>query len=576
MTTPFFPGFDFRNTAGNQSRHKNQQLKVVSGLMLATTPDPSILDKQIEETRAKLAALEETQPQATQCRSFVPDFEPPAVQDAVVLRFYAYFQQSITESPDETYRVRYVRIYVYVEDDTIMIEEHKERNAGMNQGVLLRRMRISNPNAEVYGTNYKYQDFNVGEDEDICGVVYHIYDCDAFTRQFLQSNGVQVPEPEQTPDDLYTLKRKLTDRPIRVSHCNPDKTNLANFLKYDGKVLRFYAVWDDTARLFGEKRKFILIYFLVDGKIEIRQVVEQNSGRDPVARFLKKTLLKKPNSTEVYTDADLYIGQKVTAFGRDFLIYDADQFTKNFVDEKYGVHDWTPITQKDPRYVDFVEVQPPPYNGWGDETDSLGYCYSLHPQPPRKNIVKMLQNDGKILRFQAEFKDPNPIDSGRLFVVYFYQTDDNVAVFEAARRNSGFQGGKFIQKGLYKNGMTGKLFTAQDFYVGAEIVINAYHFTLTDADEYALNLMEADPDDFPQSDLAAIIEHVRNNKEAVEQLRKDFEAMDPELSGFIPTEDATKKIVRILKLQLHEAITVVRRFTEDKKFDYFQLMNILK
>ena len=577
MTTPFFPGYDFRPTsvAGKQQRHKNQQLKMISGLMTTTQPDPSILDKQIEETKAKLAMIEQEQPHATRGTTFVPNFQPPDEQQSLVLRFYAYFQESVTESPDETYRVRYVRIYVYLEDDTIMIEEHKERNAGMNQGVLLRRMTVEHPNS-VYGDNYTSKDFNIGLDEDICGVVYHIYDCDSFTRQYLNSQGIEVPPAESTPEDLYTLKRKLTDRPIRVSHYNADKTNLANFLKYDGQVLRFYAVWDDTQHLFGEKRKFVIIYFLVDGRIEIRQVLDPNSGRDPVARFLKKTLLKKPNQSAYYTDADLYIGQVVNAFGREFLIYDADDFTKRFLDDKYGVHDWTPITQKDPRYVDFIEIQPPPYNGWGDEQDSLGYVYSLHPKPPRKDQVKLLVNDGKILRFQAEFKNPNPIDSCRVFVVCYYQADDQVAVFEARKRNSGFDGGKFIQKGLYKNGLTGRYFKAQDFYVGAEIVINSYHFILTDADEFALNLMEADADEFPLSDLSSILTNCRGDKQLIEQLRKEFEAVDPDLTGYVPKEEATKKIVRILKLQLHEAITITRRFTDQKGFNYFQLFELLK
>ena len=577
MTTPFFPGYDFRasSVVGKQARHRNQQLRLVTGMMTTTYPDATILDKQIEETKAKLAAIEADQPEATTGKIYVPHYEPPIEQKSWVLRFFAYFQQSVTESRDETYRVRYVRIYFYIEDNTIMIEEHKERNSGMDQGVLLRRMRVEKPNS-VYGDNYTLKDFNVGEDEDICGVVYHIYDCDEFTRQYLAQQGIDVPPAEPTPEDLYTLKRKLTDRPIRVSHYNADKTNLANFLKYDGQVLRFYAVWDDTQRIFGEKRKFVIIYFLVDGRIEIRQVLEPNSGRDPVARFLKKTLLKKPNQNSYYTDADLYIGQIVNAFGREFLIYDADEFTKRFLDQKYGVHDWTPITQKDPRYIQFIEIVPPPYNGWGDEIDSLGYVYSLHPKPPRKDIVKLLKNDGKVLRFKAEFKNPNPVDEGRIFVVCFHTADDNVSVFEKRRRNSGFDGGKFIQKALYKNRLTGQNFKAQDFYVGAEIVINSYCFILTDADEFAYNTMEAESEDFPVADLAGILYNCRGDLQVMEQLRKEFEALDPDLTGKVPTDEATKRIVRILKLQLHEAITITRRFSDDKGFDYFQLFELLK
>lgn len=41
----------------------------------------------------------------------------------------------------------------------------------------------------------------------------------------------------------------------------------------------------------------------------------------------------------------------------------------------------------------------PPYNGYGFLEDSLQNCFSLIPQPPRKNIIKMLENDHKIMRY---------------------------------------------------------------------------------------------------------------------------------------------------------------------------------
>ena len=43
----------------------------------------------------------------------------------------------------------------------------------------------------------------------------------------------------------------------------------------------------------------------------------------------------------------------------------------------------------------------PPYNGFGALEDSLQSCLSLIPQPPKKDFIKMLENDGKTLRFAA-------------------------------------------------------------------------------------------------------------------------------------------------------------------------------
>ncbi|KAK8885916.1 EF-hand domain-containing protein 1 [Tritrichomonas musculus] len=576
-TNPFFPGFSTQQR--KQTYLKGQQFKVVSGLMHAKSPDATILDKQIEETRRKLESVQNTSLRMGDLdtsKPYTPDYNEINVPETVVLRFFAYFKQSVVESNDETYRVRYVRIYYYLEDNTLMVEEHKDRNAGMTQGVLLRRMRVLNPSAEVYGTYYNMEDFNIGKEVEICSVMYHIYDCDEFTRKFLETNNIEVPYVEQPPADLFMTKRKLTERPIRVSYIDTDKTHLRDFLDYDGKVLRFYAIWDDSKAIFGERRKFVIHFFLVDKTIEIVQVLPVNSGRDPVSRFLMKTKLKKPNQADFYTASDLYIGQTIDVFGRPFFIYDADEFTKQWLDESFGKHDWTPINVDDGNLYGTTSQQPPPYNGWGDEEDSLGYCYSLHPQPPKKDIAKLLNNQGEILRFAAKFIKPTPQDVGREFVIAYYLADDQVAVFEKPRRNSGFREGKFIQKSKLKNPATGTYFKASDFRVGEVVTINCYSFIITNADEFAYRTMEANADNFPQSDLFEIFSNIKRQKERIPQLRRMFARSDPEGNGFIPSDDAEEKLCSVLGLQTHEAITVVRRFEEEGKgFDYFSMLSCL-
>jgi len=51
-----------------------------------------------------------------------------------VLKFLAYFKQTVHESPDEHYRVRPVSIYYYLEDDSIAVVEPHVENSGMPQG----------------------------------------------------------------------------------------------------------------------------------------------------------------------------------------------------------------------------------------------------------------------------------------------------------------------------------------------------------------------------------------------------------------------------------------------------------
>jgi hypothetical protein len=44
----------------------------------------------------------------------------------------------------------------------------------------------------------------------------------------------------------------------------------------------------------------------------------------------------------------------------------------------------------------------PPYNGFGDELDSLGNCNRLILKPPKKDYFKYIDNDNIILRLIAK------------------------------------------------------------------------------------------------------------------------------------------------------------------------------
>jgi len=54
-----------------------------------------------------------------------------------VLKFNAYFKQTVHESPDEYFRVRPVEIFYYLEDDSISVVEPHVENSGMPQGTTL-------------------------------------------------------------------------------------------------------------------------------------------------------------------------------------------------------------------------------------------------------------------------------------------------------------------------------------------------------------------------------------------------------------------------------------------------------
>ena len=72
----------------------------------------------------------------------------------------------------------------------------------------------------------------------------------------------------------------------------------------------------------------------------------------------------------------------------------------------------------------------------------------LVPKPPAKNVMKMLQNEKKRLRFRARFTDPkDAADEQRRFIITYFTADDTIAVYEESINNSGRWSGKFLERG---------------------------------------------------------------------------------------------------------------------------------
>jgi EF-hand domain-containing protein 1 len=153
-----------------------------------------------------------------------------------------------------------------------------------------------------------------------------------------------------------------------------------------------------------------------------------------------------------------------------------------------------------------------PYNGYGTLLDSEQNCRSLVPKPPKKDLRKLVNKDGMVLRFVCIFHpradigfDVQQADRNRQFVLSYFMNDDTIAVFEPPIRNSGIIGGKFLERGMqYKRG-TEEPFTYKDLYVGAEIVVNTFNFMLVNADEYTFSYMENNKHLFIMGDGQAVL-----------------------------------------------------------------------
>merc|ERR1712159_57745 len=575
---PFLPGNTFTDSTRNQFHKKQTFQKGSSGIPIIKdapcgAPSPPVVPPppQHEEPVAPSAPA-------------VPAY---VALDRMVLRFFGYFKEAVHESRLENFRVRKVTILYYLEDNTLQVNEPKEENSGIPQGAFIKRHHIPKGRGEFYTV----VDFALGTDITFYGRSFRIVDCDSFTAQFFEENQLELGQPEDYPynphdmyytamkerevmtrgsssvktDDLMHWTEAMLGKPTNL--INEDK--LAQFLKYDRKVLRFYCLWDDTPSLYGEQRKFVLHYYLADDTIEIVESYKVNSGRDPFPLLLGRGKLPvtwdKPGRKEFYSAADLVIGSTINVFGRELLICDCDELTCDFMEKNFAHDCKTTVISLEEERPEPPRMEIPPYTGFGSEEDSLGSFYSLAPKAPKANWAKYFENDKKILRFVAQLDTRAPEDRERLFIVSYYLADDTIIVYEPPARNSGIMGGKWMERCRVKIPGSSDFYTARDLYVGQMIEFRKHKFRLIEADEYTLNFMENKK--FPASDVSAIFEKLKDKlRESSASIRKAFRECDGDASGYL-SMDEFRKICHMYNFDLsdQELISVMRKF--DKNYD---------
>lgn len=243
------------------------------------------------------------------------------------------------------------------------------------------------------------------------------------------------------------------------------------------------------------------------------EVKQANSGRDPFPALLKRSKLPKkyaesaPDLSNIgantsakvqfYTERDIKVGSSIQVYGRDLLVCGCDVFTKQFYMDNYGMAEADfPEIQNDSVPVEPTRLEPPEHNGFGTEEDSLGSFLYLTPKVPRIDFKKQMENDGLNLRFLAKLVDPSPEDKNRLFILKYFMSNDTISIFEKFERNSGFIGGKFLERGRIKNPTNGEFYTTKDLVVGKTIKLNCFEFAIVEADEFTNKFIENNPDYF--------------------------------------------------------------------------------
>ena len=136
----------------------------------------------------------------------------------------------------------------------------------------------------------------------------------------------------------------------------------------------------------------------------------------------------------------------------------------------------------------------------------------LPPKPPAKNLNKMFNQDQFILRFEARLLSENYEDNDRKFILSFFCGDETIMVYLISERNSGIQGGKYLEKGRHLSPITGEQYTEKDLQIGEVLMLNKQRFQLIRADEFTNKYMEERPNLFPHCDVTYVLERIRQCK----------------------------------------------------------------
>ncbi|KAL7063803.1 hypothetical protein AAHC03_05528 [Spirometra sp. Aus1] len=386
-------------------------------------------------------------------------------------------------------------------------------HSGLPQGTLLRRQRV--PKNDV-GDHYIWKELNIGQNLTVYGRVYRIINCDEFTKNFFESEGLELNEPEKAPEDPYLTKRAIREAiALNTTPSSFDKRR--QHLELDRQVLRFYAAWDDRDEMFGELRKFVIHYYLMDDTLEVREKHERNDGRDPFSVLIRRERIPKDRDAvpptfpsvclelteneikEYFTPKDLRIGNTIVIFGRAFLIYDCDNFTKAWYYQNFGLTEFKPVPV-DPPKKEITKMELPFYNGYGTLEDSLASSKTFMPKPPKVDFEKQVDYSAKVLRYEVKLDSVRPDDALRRFILSYRLADDMISIYEVGLRNTGFPGGYFLRRSrVAKPGSTAeqpRYYGPADFELGAIIDVFGTRFVIMDADEYVIKFMDVNRDQF--------------------------------------------------------------------------------
>ncbi|XP_055609941.1 EF-hand domain-containing family member C2-like [Uranotaenia lowii] len=204
---------------------------------------------------------------------------------------------------------------------------------------------------------------------------------------------------------------------------------LPSWLTYDKKVLCFHAYFQETLsevdRIPYQVRKVKILYYLEDDTMQVSEPRTMNSGIPQGCLVTRQRIPRPPPYDGEFTSLlDLNINHTVQLFDRVYTVTGCDEFTRSFL-YKLGVS-----------VPESVEPPTDPNTEARKQQDAAKVA--KRPAYKVDTLGKFLQNDRKVLRFEAFWDDRNSLfgDLHELEVLY-HTSDDTIEIKEKFPKNSG-------------------------------------------------------------------------------------------------------------------------------------------
>ena len=189
----------------------------------------------------------------------------------------------------------------------------------------------------------------------------------------------------------------------------------------------------------------------------------------------------------------------------------------------------------------------------------------------------MLNDTDTYLVFEAKMLSDYPEDACRVFMIQYFLSNKTIQIVEKKDDKKGIRGGRFLSRMTVKDPRTGENYDDDAFFVGNKIQAAGRIFDLVDAPEYTLCEMEAHSDRFKQSDLQVAVQELSDYCKSTQiDLNAKFAEKDTRQSGQVSEADAKYLLFSFTPTISKQAcITVLRRFVENGRFNYSQLIQYL-